>query len=1724
MLKKWSFFALLLLFTCLSLSAQTTPISDTNFEQDLVDQGIDTNGLNGNILDTDAQAITDLNITRNDITDFTGLEAFVNLITLDLGRNDFATAPLTTLTLLEELVFDDNDVLASLDITQNVNLKILTIGATGNGGTPPIPSLDISQNIQLEDIYIYAFTSLSDIILPQTATLKNIQIIASAEEVFDFTNHSGLEELWLNQNTSTTNITLPTSKTTLTKLDIRNQRVSSVDLTGFNALEDVNLGGTEVETLLLPTSTALRRLTITRHKLPSVFSFASVPNLVILYVTSNLLTTAFDVDITSNTLLDDLDLSNNKMENLNMTQNTLLTEVDVSRNALVTFDTSQNTLLEDLNASRNNITSLDLSQNVALEDLNLNTNELPTIDLTTNIELDNLNLGSNQIPTLDITTNTKITNLSIDDNLFTTTGLDLTQNVDLRSLNAERNQIESLDITQNLDLNTIILNYNLFPGTAILDQFYAIRAGDDGIRSGTLEVSHNLLTGSIPNFTDLMHLGPGNDWTRYFELTIDNNYFEFGDIEGEHQDLVAMLTTLGSFNIPVMRTYDYAPQAKVNAIENLTPNAGTNITLITNVRGAENHYQWFKDGVPIPDATDSPEYTITDLNTCDDGVYHSEITSDLVPFENANPPGTNGKNLLLVRNDITLAVNATKACVTLANPVNGASNVPINTGIEWNDNPGACGYKISVGTSSGATDIVNNEDVGEVSIYNFAADLPSNQEIFVTITPYFDDGDFTGCTEESFTTNAAAVAPDCTSLNTPSDGDTEVSTAVPSITWNPANGADTYQISISSTSGNNDMALTDIGNALTHTFATPFQNDDVVTVTIIPRNSVGDAIGPCTSESFTIGSAAPSVSRPFITTWETTTANETITIPTSPFSTYDYTIDWGDGIIDTSVAGDITHTFNTPGIQTISITGAFPQIHFNGTAVDRDKIVTIEQWGDIEWQALTQAFKGCSNLNITNPAIDTPDLSNVTDISEAFADATSFNGDITQWNVSTVTNMVSLFQRASVFNQDIGDWDVSNVELMHRVFEAATVFNQDIGDWNVSSVTYMPIMFAGATNFNQDISNWNVSQVVDMNTMFAYTENFNQDIGNWNVTNVTNMNQMFLGATAFNQDLSFKAGLGIPSGDAWNTSNVTRMIVMFSGATSFDQDISSWNVSNVTHANSMFFGVTLSTANYDALLIGWNSQNLQSGVEFSGGNSQYCGGATARANMIASDSWTISDGGLAGPTVDDLADQTHADSYTLPTITGAQLTGSEAYYTATNGGGTRYDATTIINFADFPSYPVNLFIYDGSGLCSSEESFQLTLTNTGTVPNCTSLTTPGPIDGDTNVATDISNITWNSAADATGYKLAISSTSGNNNMTLTDIGNMFTHTFATPFQNDDVVTVTLIPFNGVGDATGPCASESFTIESAAPQPPLCTSLASPANNDTNVATNISNITWNSATEATGYKLAISSTSGNNNMTLTDIGNMLTHTFTTPFQNDDVVTVTIIPYNGVGDATGPCATESFTIQSIQVSPNCATLILPINEGTNIPIDTNIEWNEVNGAVGYYLTVGTTSGGNDILDYEDVGMLTSYNLPTELPEGTIIYLNITPYNSSGNITGCEEQTFTTMNETEEPTAPEEPIIEDETKYGFSPDGDGINEYWHIDNIEIYPENIITIYNRWGDAVFKIANYDNGSKVFQGDANLKTKMGAGKLPSGTYFFDIQIDGETILKKTKGYVVIKR
>lgn len=77
--------------------------------------------------------------------------------------------------------------------------------------------------------------------------------------------------------------------------------------------------------------------------------------------------------------------------------------------------------------------------------------------------------------------------------------------------------------------------------------------------------------------------------------------------------------------------------------------------------------------------------------------------------------------------------------------------------------------------------------------------------------------------------------------------------------------------------------------------------------------------------------------------------------------------------------------------------------------------------------------------------------------------------------------------------------------------------------------------------------------------------------------------------------------------------------------------------------------------------------------------------------------------------------------------------------------------------------------------------------------------------------------------------------------------------------------------------------------------------------------------------------------------------------------------------------------------------------------------------------------------------------------------------------------------------------------------SPNGDGKNEIFFIQYIDLVPEtqrNTVTIYNRWGDEVFRIKDYNNTSNVFKGRS--KTDQ---QLPAGTYFYKIALASGNVL-----------
>lgn len=101
----------------------------------------------------------------------------------------------------------------------------------------------------------------------------------------------------------------------------------------------------------------------------------------------------------------------------------------------------------------------------------------------------------------------------------------------------------------------------------------------------------------------------------------------------------------------------------------------------------------------------------------------------------------------------------------------------------------------------------------------------------------------------------------------------------------------------------------------------------------------------------------------------------------------------------------------------------------------------------------------------------------------------------------------------------------------------------------------------------------------------------------------------------------------------WNTSYITNMVSMFQNATNFNQNLGNLNVSSVTSMNNFLANKTFlnfSTANYDALLIGWASRPVQPNININFGTIKRTSASTSAKSVLTSspNNWTIVDGGL----------------------------------------------------------------------------------------------------------------------------------------------------------------------------------------------------------------------------------------------------------------------------------------------------------------------------------------------------------------------------------------------------------------------------------------------------------------------------------------------------------------
>lgn len=373
---------LCLLFYNGSIRAQTTTIPDTNFEQRLVNLGIDSDGLvNGQILNSDAAGVQVLDLTQSNILDMTGLSAFVSLEELEVDNNNLTQIDLTANILLEKLNVD-NTQLTTLDLSNNTAL--VELSCTNNNLT----SLSLSSNTNLEILSCSA-NQLTNLDVSNNLLLKDL-----------YCQYNQLINLNVSNNTA------------LVNLNCRDNQLASLDISNKVFLENLNCMDNQLTSLNLQNKPALEQFICINNQITSL-NISNSPLLILLHCFNNQINSLL---FPNSTALVDFQAGNNLLSSINVSHCTAVHTINLSNNFFSAIDVSNNPTLVNLDIKNNNVSNIDLSNNTALYILTVSGNNLTTLDLSNNSTLNTLYANTNQLTLLKLP-NTNLSTMYCNNNM-----------------------------------------------------------------------------------------------------------------------------------------------------------------------------------------------------------------------------------------------------------------------------------------------------------------------------------------------------------------------------------------------------------------------------------------------------------------------------------------------------------------------------------------------------------------------------------------------------------------------------------------------------------------------------------------------------------------------------------------------------------------------------------------------------------------------------------------------------------------------------------------------------------------------------------------------------------------------------------------------------------------------------------------------------------------------------------------------------------------------------------------------------------------------------------------------------------------------------------------------------------------------------------------------------------------------------------------------------------
>lgn len=295
---------------CNKSMSQIVNIPDANFKRCLVfNYEINTNQDN-EIQVSEAENADKIFCKNEGINDLKGIEAFKNLVELDVYKNQLTELDVTKNLALQTLVCNNNQ-LTHIDLSQNIDLKTFTCNSN------MLTGLNLSKNINLTGIACHN-NNITNIDLSKNINLKYLYCTANNIQNLDLSNNANLEEI-----------------------DCSKNNIENLDLT-----KNIKLN------YLVCNENKIQNLDLSKNSLLDTFE-----------INKNLLT---NLDLSKNNVLVKVRAEDNLINNINLGNNENMNYLSLEYNKLKNINVFNNANLETLALANNSIIHLDLSNNKKL--------------------------------------------------------------------------------------------------------------------------------------------------------------------------------------------------------------------------------------------------------------------------------------------------------------------------------------------------------------------------------------------------------------------------------------------------------------------------------------------------------------------------------------------------------------------------------------------------------------------------------------------------------------------------------------------------------------------------------------------------------------------------------------------------------------------------------------------------------------------------------------------------------------------------------------------------------------------------------------------------------------------------------------------------------------------------------------------------------------------------------------------------------------------------------------------------------------------------------------------------------------------------------------------------------------------------------------------------------------------------------------------------------------